>query len=79
MESGTNKVCLSLLDNMFKGDGDESETSFEIIYNNNNRSELSNNKVKSNLTTTINDFKAISNAANRVVTEIFNKIINLLT
>ena len=74
-----NKVCLSLLDNMLKGDGDESETSSEIIYNNNNRSELSYNNVNSNLTTTIHDFKAVSNAANSVATELFNKIINLLT
>ena len=77
-EYSANKVCLSLLDNMLKGDGDESETSSEIIYNN-DRNELSNNKVNSNLTTTINDFKAVSNAANSVATELFNKIINLLT
>ena len=76
-EYSTNKVCLSLSDNMFKGDGDESETSSDIVYNN-DRKELSNNKVKSNLTTTINDFKAVSNAANSVATELFNKIINLL-
>ena len=77
-EYGTNNVCLSLSDNILKGNGDESETTSNINFNG-NISELSSNKVSSNLTSNVNEFKAISNAANSLVTILFNKIINPLT
>ena len=76
-EFGPNKVCLSLSNNMLKGD-DESETSSSINYNNNTKEELSSDRVSSNITTTINEFKSLSKAANSLSTELFNKIINLL-
>ena len=69
-EYGINKVSLSLSDNIYNGD--ISKTTSKI--SGENITELSHDEVNSNLTKTINDFKAISNAANDLGSDLYIKI-----